>query len=79
MRGTWKMALSTPVPSASSSSRPPNASPTRFGAESTTDPETSLSLCPGPDGGKRENGCEDVSDLHNTVCVGDFHCRCVHV
>lgn len=52
MRGTWKIALSTPVPSPSSSSRPPKASPTRLGTESTTDPETSASRCPGPEGGE---------------------------
>lgn len=72
------MALSTPVPSPSSSLMLPKASPTRLGAESTTDPETSLSLCPGPDGGKRESGCEDASDRHKTVCTGDCHHRRTH-
>lgn len=72
------MALSTPVPSPSSSLRPPKASPTRLGAESTTDPETSLSLCPGPDGGKHESDREDASDRHDTVCTGDCHHRCMH-
>lgn len=72
------MALSTPVPSPSSSLRPPKASPTRLGAESTTDPETSLSLCPSPDEGERESGCEDASARHNTVCTGGFHHRHMH-
>ena len=48
MRGTWKMALSTPLPGPSSPSSPPKPSPTRLGADDTTEPDRSASLWPGP-------------------------------